>query len=261
MYPIDIQNIAFSFDYSTLILSELTLRLKHGGFTGILGPNGSGKTTLVGLISRWHKPSTGQILLQGQAINTIPHKELARQLAVVEQESQWGTDITVRELVALGRLPHQSLLSDESDEDLLAISSALVKTGMSGMENRRLSTLSGGEKQRTRIAVALAQQTEILILDEPTTHLDIRHQMELLNLLKELSREGLTVIAVLHDLNLAALYCDSLVLLKSGKVFVAGTVESALTATNIEAVYGSRAVVFPHPVYKLPQVALLKQFD
>ncbi|MDP3486555.1 MAG: heme ABC transporter ATP-binding protein [Bacillota bacterium] len=256
MNAIEISNLNFSFDKP--VLNNISLQLRLGAFTGILGPNGAGKSTIVKILSRWFKPQSGTVHIKGQSLPQLSQRQLAQLLAVVEQDTLVGSDITVRELVALGRLPHQSFFAEENEQDRKAIENALQKTGVTAFASRSLSTLSGGEKQRARIAAALAQQTEILILDEPTTHLDIKHQLELLRLLKALAEDGLTVITVLHDINLAALFCDDIVLLSSGNVIRTGAPQDVLTSEQIEAVYDCKVTVYPHPVYQVPQIALLK---
>ncbi|HSL93236.1 MAG TPA: ABC transporter ATP-binding protein [Bacillota bacterium] len=253
-----VQNLSFSYSATEPVLTNVTLSIASGSFTGILGPNGAGKSTLLKLLSRWYKPDSGEIRISGESTKTMNHRELARRIAVVEHEQRFATDITVRELVALGRLPYQSLLSEESEADRKAVELALTRGGLQELSERALSTLSGGERQRARLAMALAQDASILALDEPTTHLDIKHQLELLTLLETLKARGLTVLAVLHDLNLAALFCEELVLLREGQVYATGTVRQVLTAENIAAVYDCRATVYQHPIHGVPQVALLR---
>lgn len=257
MPAIELAELSYSFDRP--VLNGISLQFHSSAFTAILGPNGAGKSTLVKIISRWYRPQSGEVSIKGNSLAQLNQRELAQLLAVVEQENSFGADITVRELVALGRLPHQSFLAEESEQDHRAIDNALQKTGMSAFATRPLSTLSGGERQRARIAAALAQETEILLLDEPTSHLDIKHQLELLRLLKSLVMGGLTVITVLHDINLAALFCDQIALLSAGRVVKVGTPQEVLTSDEIERVYGCKVAVYPHPVYHAPQIALLTE--
>lgn len=257
MVALQVSNISFSFDKP--VLRGVSTIFADGSLTGVLGPNGAGKSTLVKILSRWYVPEQGDILLGGKSLRTLTQQHIATQMAVVEQEQAYGADITVEEMVALGRLPHQSLLGDESDEDRRLVRKAMERTGVLEFAGRRLSTLSGGEKQRVRIATALAQNTSILILDEPTSHLDIKYQAELLNLLRDLAREGLTVVAVLHDINLAALFCDRLLILAGGKILAEGTPEEVLTSKSIAAAYDCDVVVIPHPRENVPQIALLRR--
>jgi len=252
-----VSNVSFSFDKP--VLRSVSTVFNGGSFSGVLGPNGAGKSTLVKIISRWYRPEKGDIFVGDKSISSLTQKDIARNLAVVEQEQSYGTDISVEELVSLGRLPHQSLLGEESCDDRLYVRKAMERTGMLEFAGRRLSTLSGGEKQRARIATALAQDTSILILDEPTSHLDIKHQAELLNFLRTLACDGLTVVAVLHDINLAALFCDRLIILVGGKILTEGTPEEVLTSQTIAAAYGCNVEVVPHPREKVPQIALLRR--
>lgn len=255
---IQMTDISFAYRQASPLLQDVSLCVDQGAFTALLGPNGAGKSTLLRLLSGWYKPDSGTIELLGQNIRSISRRSLARQLAIVEQIQSYSTDITVRELIALGRLPHQGLLGGASPADNSAVEKALQQGGLQDMAQRPLSQLSGGERQRARLAMALAQEAPVLALDEPTTHLDIRHQLELLTLLSELQQHGLTVLSVLHDINLAALFCDKLILLKEGRVLTSGSVNDVLTEENIEQLYDCKAVIYPHPLYGLPQVALAR---
>jgi len=254
---LQISNISFSFDKP--VLRGVSTVFAAGSFSGILGPNGAGKSTLVKIMSRWYRPEKGDIFVGNKPISSLTQKEIARNIAVVEQEQSYGADVSVEEMVSLGRLPHQSLLGEESYEDRLHVRKAMERTGILEFTGRRISTLSGGEKQRTRIATALAQNTSILILDEPTSHLDIKHQAELLNLLRTLAHDGLTVVAVLHDINLAALFCDRLIILAGGKILTEGSAEEVLTSQAIAAAYGCNVEVVRHPREEVPQIALLRR--
>jgi len=256
MHPLVLEDICFNYPDRSM-LSKITAHFPQGSLTGIIGPNGSGKTTLVKVIGRWLAAESGTIKLFGQYAPTLSSRHFARALAVVEQESLLGVDLTVRELVSLGRLPHQTILQRETLDDRSIILRSMSRTGIVHLSERAVSQLSGGEKQRARIAMALAQDSPILILDEPTTHLDIRHQMELLALLLSLANEGMTIIAVLHDINLAALYCQRLVVMSEGKIFAQGSPLEILNAELISSVYGCRVETFPHPTAGIPQISLL----
>ncbi|MBT9152165.1 MAG: Ferric enterobactin transport ATP-binding protein FepC [Firmicutes bacterium] len=256
MHPLAIVGLCFSYAERP-VLKNITAHFPKGSFTGIIGPNGSGKSTLVKVIARWLSPASGQVWLNGKTTAQLSHQQVARALAVVEQESIHGIDLTVRELVGLGRLPHQSPLQNETAEDKAIIEQALSKAGLSDLQDRLLSKLSGGEKQRARIATALAQNCPVLILDEPTTHLDIRHQMELLTLLRSLAQGGMTIIAVLHDINLAALYCQRILVMAAGELYASGTPAEVLQPRLIEAVYGCQVSVFMHPSASIPQISLI----
>jgi iron complex transport system ATP-binding protein len=251
-----ISNIYFSFDKP--VLQSINIVFANGLFTGILGPNGAGKSTLVKILSRWYLPDKGDIFVGDKSLSALTQQEIARRIAIVEQEQIYGSDITVLEMVALGRLPHQSLFGEDSDEDKSNVYTAMERAGVLGLAKRRLSTLSGGEKQRVRIATALAQNTPVIILDEPTSHLDIKYQMEILNLLRTLARDGLTVIAILHDINLAALFCDRLAILAKGKIIAEGSPEEVLTSQAISFAYECKVDVVRHPREKVPQIALLR---
>lgn len=256
---------------ATLTVSELVVRLgSHaalngisctlpaGSFTGIVGPNGSGKTTLLRALSGVLAPAAGSVHLDGRPVRSLPATVRARQMAVVTQHLPGDFDFTAGEVVAMGRYPHLGRWRREGQADRAAVAQAMAVTGTAALAERRFSRLSGGEQQRVAIARALAQEPRILLLDEPSNHLDVRHVMELFDLLSRLNREqGLTVVAVLHDLNLAALYCQRLLLLQGGRLVAAGTPAAVLQPEQIEGAYGSRVVVTRHPLTGAPQVALV----
>lgn len=241
-----------------LAVNGVTFRATTGEFVGIIGPNGSGKSTLLKALSRALVPSAGQVIFAGKPAGEWSGAELARRLAVLSQE-QLPADFpfTVEELVMMGRYPHQGPWRSESRADRRAVLSALSQTGTLPLAQRPFAALSGGERQRVLIARALAQEPEVLLLDEPSNHLDLSHQLELFGLLGRLNGEGLTVVAVLHDLNLASLFCRRLVLMHEGRVWADGTPTEVLTAETIQAVYGAEVLVTRHPVYGVPQVVPL----
>ncbi|MFZ5826339.1 MAG: heme ABC transporter ATP-binding protein [Bacillota bacterium] len=242
------------------VLHGLSLRVKRGEFLAVVGPNGSGKSTLVRTICRTLKPDSGRVLLDGREIYRMRARDLARQMAVVAQETTVGFDFTVEEIVMLGRTPHIAALRGEGERDRAAVEAALAMTNTAHLRNRLVTRLSGGERQRVMAARALAQEPQILILDEPTAHLDIAHQVDLLDLTRRLNRtEGLTVVAVLHDLNLAAQYADRLLMLKEGRRWAEGTPAEVLTEANVMAVYGSPVKIIRHPVEGTPHVILLSR--
>ena len=234
-----------SFTYGAIeALSNVSLEVNTGEVFGLLGPNGSGKSTLVRLISGVARPLTGQVFLTGRALPTYEREALARQIAVVPQESRLELPFSVLEIVLMGRSPYLKRFGFEQAHDLTIAQQAMEYTGVSALANREIHELSGGERQRVILARALAQEPQLLLLDEPTAFLDIKHQVEVYDLLKRLSRQnGLTVIAILHDLNLAALYCDRLALLTAGKVFACGTPEQVLTYSTIKAVYDTEVYI------------------
>lgn len=254
MPAISVEKVSYRFGQP--VLREVSASFSQGTFTGILGANGVGKSTLVKLISRWLPLQEGSIRIYDRPLQAFTQRELARHIAVVAQEQAYLTELTVREMVELGRIPHQGLLDSPSQADHNAVESALAQTGLQALATRRFGTLSGGERQRVRVAMALAQAADILILDEPTTHLDIRYQLELLTLLAELVAKGYTVIAVLHDINLAALFCDHLLLLADGRVLSAGTPGEVITREAILEAYQCDVTVLLHPTSEAPQIAL-----
>lgn len=242
------------------VLNGLDLAVARGEFLVVVGPNGSGKSTLVRAVTGALPPAEGRILLDGRDLRGLRPREVARTLAVVAQDTSVGFPFTVEEIVALGRIPHLPPLRSETPRDRAAVERAMRLTGTQPLAGRLVTALSGGERQRVMVARALAQEPRLLILDEPTAHLDIAHQVELLDLVRRLNRtEGLTVLAILHDLNLAALYADRLVMLRGGRVWADGPPAEVLTEANILTVYGSRVRIVRHPSAGQPQVMLLSR--
>jgi iron complex transport system ATP-binding protein len=234
---------------SVKVLENITFFVKDGDFIGILGPNGSGKTTLIRSISRVLKPYRGSILLDGKDVYVLKGVDVAKQVAVVPQESSIGFSFTALDIVLMGRNPHLRRFQMESQRDFEIAKKAMVLTNTWHLAERPVNELSGGERQRVIIARALAQEPRILLLDEPMTHLDIVNQLEIMDLIKDLClKQRMIVLAVFHDLNMAARYCTSALLLKKGRVFSAGTVEEVLTAENIREVFAVDALVRKNPV-------------
>lgn len=238
------------------VLRDVSFEVGEGEFVGVIGPNGSGKTTLLRAVTKVLEPSDGRILLYGKDIRGIKLVDLARRVAVVSQNPEGGFGMTVEEFVLLGRVPHRRKFQFlETKHDEYAAERAMALTGTLQLKRRYLRELSGGERQLAFIAKALCQEPELLLLDEPTAHLDIAHQIRVLDLLKRLNRgDRLTVIAVLHDLNLAGEYCDRLLLLKDGRVHKTGLPEEVLTPRVIGEVYGTNVVVGRSPVSSKPYV-------
>jgi iron complex transport system ATP-binding protein len=234
---ITVDRVSYAVD-DRLVLQGVSLTVPKGKVFGLLGPNGSGKSSLLRLICRLRKVQSGVIRLGIDDIADIPRGRLARRIAFVEQLSNTEAQLTVRDVVCLGRTPHRGLLLPWSEKDEAAVEEALVRVDMGDRSHQRWQTLSGGERQRVQLARALAQTPTELILDEPTNHLDIQHQLDILSLV---SRLGITCIVALHDLNLAAMFCDSLAVLQRGEVVAAGSPEAVLTETLIESVFGVRA--------------------
>ena len=254
---VEIKDLTFTYGEHA-VLRGATFSIPTGSFLGIIGPNGSGKTTMLKLISRLLKPEGGCIFLGDRALEDFGHKELARTMAVVAQDTTAAYQFTVEDVVLMGRAPYIGRFQAETAEDYKIVHHALEVTGCFHLRHRAITELSGGERQRVMIARALAQEPKVLLLDEPTSHLDIGYQQEILDLVKKLSTvDGLTVVAVLHDLNLAAYYCQELVLLHQGKIKAWGLPHEVITAENIAEVYGTRVLVTPHPVFGTPQIALL----
>ncbi|NDJ62393.1 MAG: ABC transporter ATP-binding protein [Chloroflexi bacterium] len=236
---IQVEHASWSADAKTIV-DTVDLRAKTGEFIGLIGPNGSGKSTLLRLMYRFYLPDSGIVLLDERDIWSMAAKEVARCTAVVAQERASDFDFSVDEIVMMGRTPHKGMFDPDTFEDDTIVEDALRRVGMSAFSRRNFHTLSGGEKQRVLVARALAQQARVLILDEPTNHLDIRYQIEILELVRSLR---VTTVAALHDLNLAARYCDRLYLLDAGKVVAEGPPASVLTPSTIADVYGVVAEV------------------
>ncbi|WP_120003902.1 ABC transporter ATP-binding protein [Nesterenkonia muleiensis] len=247
------QGLTAGYDQRT-VLSELNLRIPDGSFTVIIGPNACGKSTLLRSLARLIRPSAGEVLLDGSAITSLPTKQLARAVGLLPQSSVAPEGITVTDLVSRGRHPHQSLLKRWGREDEAAVRQALEVTGTAELATRSVDELSGGQRQRTWIAMALAQQTPILLLDEPTTYLDIAHQIEVLELCTQLQRQGRTLVAVLHDLNQALRYATHLVAMRSGEIIAQGTPEQIGTAELVQEVFGVAARVIDDPETGRPLV-------
>jgi len=240
------------------VIDGMTFSIGQGCFAGIIGPNGSGKSTLLRCISRTLKPVRGTVLLQGESLYKMSPREVARKMAVVPQETAVNFPFTVEEIIMMGRSPHLGRFQAEGKRDYEITSRSMDLTNTRHLAGRQITAISGGERQRVIIAKALAQEPELILLDEPTSHLDINQQVEILSLLQRLNREGgLTVLAVFHDLNLAAQFCDLMILMHGGKAYRVGKPDEVLTAENIEEVYGTRVLVKKHPVTGRPAVFLL----
>lgn len=237
---------AITFAYKNKpVLKDLDLSVDKAQIISIIGPNGAGKSTVLKAFARLLKPQKGQVLLDGREIHNSPSKEIARIMAVLPQSTSAPMDILVKDLVACGRTPYQGHFSSLTHEDHQIIQRAMIETGVSDFAHRPLAGLSGGERQRVWLAMALAQEPEILLLDEPTTFLDIHHQLELMNLIQRLHKElGITILMVLHDLNHATRYSDRVIAIKDGEVFADGTVDEVMTEENFEKLYGVKAIRF-----------------
>ena len=237
------------------VLRGVSIDLARGELVGVIGPNGSGKTTLLRSMSRALAPISGRVELDGRDVYSIPSREFARRVAVVPQETLVAYDFTVMEIVLMGRSPRLGRFAVESTRDVALALDSLDLTATRHLKDRSINALSGGERQRVMIARALAQEPEVLLLDEPTSHLDISFQFEIMDLIRGLNRErSLTVLAVLHDLSLASQYCDRLVLMGDGSVQAAGSPEEVMTSENVRRVYGAEVWVRRHPTTHRPYV-------
>jgi iron complex transport system ATP-binding protein len=229
---------------SRRIVQGINLTVTDRQFAGLVGPNGSGKSTILKAIYRVYRPSAGRVLLDGTDLLSLDHKATARRVAVVTQESASEFDFTVREMVMIGRTPHKRSFERDTGADHDIVDHAIERVGCEQLAARRYNTLSGGEKQLVLIARALAQQADHLILDEPTNHLDIHHQVEILEVV---SRLGVTVLAALHDLSLASLFCHAIHVLRAGQLIAAGPPAAVLTPETILQAYGADVLVIEHP--------------
>ena len=237
----------------SLILDGLDLAVPPGRITAIVGANACGKSTLLRAMSRLLLPRSGQVLLDGKSVHRMPSRELARTLGLLPQSPVAPEGITVVDLVSRGRHPHQGLFARWTQEDDEAVAAALSATRTAELAERPVDELSGGQRQRVWIAMALAQRTDILLLDEPTTFLDIAHQIEVLDLLTDLNHEsGMTIVMVLHDLNLAARYADTLVAMAAGRLHVSGSPEDVLTEDTVQHIFGLECRIVTDPTSGRP---------
>lgn len=256
---LEIKTLTCGYD-SRFFLKDINFSVENGEFVGIIGPNGSGKTTCLRAITRVLKPKSGEILFEGKDIWRMNLKDLAKAIAVVSQSIETGY-ISVEEFVLLGRIPHYARLQFlETKEDLEIAKRCMTLTGVFRLKDQPMNKISGGQRQLVLIARALTQEPRLLLLDEPTTHLDITHQVQVLDLIKKLNREfGLTVIMVLHDLNLAAEYCHRLILFDAGRVYRIGSAEDILNYQTIEEVYKTVVVVKKNPISSKPYILVVPE--
>jgi len=232
-----VEGLSFKYDKNN-ILSDINFTLDVGDFVGILGPNGCGKTTLLKNINRWLKPNQGKVLIDGSNIFQLSVKDLAKRVATVPQDTSLDVSFTVEQVVSMGRNPHLKSFERERQRDMLVIEDAMRTMDVLHLRDKPINQLSGGERQRVLIARALAQEPTLLLLDEPTSHLDINYQWELLELLKNLCvNKSLTILIVLHDINLASMFCTKVILLKDHKIFKMGPLNEVITERNIKEVF------------------------
>lgn len=256
--PAPLETVDATLGYDRRTISEnLDVSIPDGSFTVIVGPNACGKSTLLRGLARLLKPAAGQVLLDGRDIHAMRTKEVARLLGLLPQTSIAPDGITVADLVARGRHPHQSAFQQWTRADEQAVREAMLATGVDDLSAWRVDELSGGQRQRVWVALALAQQTGVLLLDEPTTFLDIAHQFELLELFRRLNHEGRTLVAVLHDLNQASRYASHIIAMNAGRVVAQGSPDDVITAELVHDVFGLPAHVLPDPVAGTPLVVPL----
>ena len=239
----------------TLIVDGVDCTVAAGTFSALIGPNGAGKSTLLRVLAAVDRPEDGTVRFGPDDLFALGRRQRARLVGFVEQDSGTELSLSVREVVALGRIPHQGFFGDATAEDHAVVESALDAADVRALAERDVTTLSGGEHQRVLLARALAQQPTLLVLDEPSNHLDIAAQLAVLGLLRSLAFSGVTVLAALHDLNLASAYCDHVIVLRDGAVFAAGPTAEIITPRLVREVYGVRATVLEHPQTGRPMVA------
>lgn len=254
---LNIDGLSGGYHSQQTIINNVSFNIERGEFLGIIGPNGSGKSTLLKFMSRVLPPAKGMITLEGSDINRMDLKVFCRQVAFVGQDTIINFSFTAEELVLMGRIPHLRRLQFETRRDISIARNSLSLTDTLELKEKFIDELSAGERQRVIIAKALAQEPILLLLDEPTSHLDIGHQIQILNLLKKLNREkNLTIVIVLHDLNLASEYCNRLILLNQGAIFQKGEAQEVLTYQNIEKVYKTLVIVEKNPISLKPHIML-----
>lgn len=250
------EDVTTQYDHR-VISQNLSIEIPDQSFTVIIGPNACGKSTLLRTLSNLIKPSKGYVLLDGKKISTYKSKEVAKRLGLLPQSSIAPEGITVANLVAHGRYPYQNLIQQWTEADEEAVVTAMELTNTSDLANRFVDELSGGQRQRVWVAMLLAQQTPLLLLDEPTTYLDIAHQIELLELFTDLNEQGNTLVAVLHDLNQAARYATHLIAMKAGEVIAQGSPSDIVSEELIEEVFGLKCHVLEDPVTRTPLIVPL----
>lgn len=239
MKKLQVEKLTFDIG-KTRILKDISFDVEENSFVGVIGPNGSGKSTMLKSIYGVNKPSGGQILFEGQNLLQMDGRDRAKKIAVLAQESGGQFDFTVQQVVEMGRYPHKNALENYSKYDLEIVDRVLKEMKLEDYRERSFNTLSGGEKQRVLISRLLVQESKFIILDEPTNHLDIGHQIEIMNVIKSM---GVTVLSAIHDMNMAAIYCDKLVIMKKGEVIATGSVEEILTAEMLKDLFNVNAEI------------------
>ena len=256
---IEVDSISFRY-HEDWVLQDVSFRVEKGEFVGVIGPNGSGKTTLLKILYRLLLPQKGEILFELVSMKKMDRADIAKRIAVVAQETHLLFPFSVLETVLMGRSPYLGHLMFESERDLEIAKRAMDLTNILSFSERPMDELSGGERKRVFIARALAQEPEVMLLDEPTANLDIHHQIDFLDLILTLNRErGLTIVMASHDMNIASEFCDRLILLQGGRIYKMGTPEEVITKENIESVYGCEVWIDQNPISGMPRISLLKK--
>ncbi len=238
------ENISFSYSKDKEFIKDLNINVPKGKITTILGPNGSGKSTLLSILSTYNKPSKGNVYIENTNLNDLKPKEIAKLIATVHQHNESPEDLSVETLISYGRTPHHKRYKSDKNEDEQIINWAIESTNLEDIRDKKVMSLSGGQRQRAFIAMALAQKTEVLLLDEPTTYLDIFHQIEVLELVKKLNEEyNMTIVMVLHDINQAIKYSDNIVVMKNGKIIEEGSPKDVINEGTIKTVYNVEGII------------------
>lgn len=238
------EDISFSYNKDKKFIENLNINIPKGKITTILGPNGSGKSTLLSILSTYNKPSKGNVYIEDKNLNNLKSKEVAKLIATVHQHNESPEDLDVETLVSYGRVPHKKHYKSEKNENEKIINWAISSTNLEDIKNKKVMSLSGGQRQRAFIAMALAQKTDVLLLDEPTTYLDIYHQIEILELVKKLNEEyNMTIVMVLHDINQAIKYSHNIVIMKDGKIIEEGKPQQIINEKTIKNVYNVEGII------------------
>lgn len=255
MNAIEVKKIRFTYDTENVI-KDVSFVLQQGEFLGIIGPNGAGKSTMLRLLCRILNPKSGSVLIFNKDSTTIYRKTFAQKVAFVPQETYFALNFSVEQIVIMGRYPYLGVFQREGRKDIEAVEYALEQADVSKFRKRPINSLSSGERQRVVVARAVAQQPKILLLDEPTSHLDLHHQCAIMELLKKLNTLGMSIIIVNHDLNLASLYCRRLLLMHEGRIYAEGTPQSLINEKTLREVYGTSVKIIKHPDRDVPQIFL-----
>jgi len=253
MIAIETKGIDFYYN-ATQILHKISMSLRQGEFLGIIGPNGAGKSTLLRLLCGILQPKEGTISLFGSSISEQSHKMIAQQIAFVPQETHFALNFTVQDIVSMGRYPYKRPFQREDQQDRVAVEDALAAASVTDLRNRAINSLSSGERQLVVIARALAQSPKVMVLDEPTSHLDLHHQHTIMDLLERLNTDGISIAVVHHDLNLASLYCRNLILMHKGRIHAEGRPDDILKHKIINEVYSTDVTIVRHPEKDVPQI-------